>query len=334
MADFVGLDIGTSTIKGVQIKNRTLVSYHKIPSPGVSIVSENPEDIQKLSEALNRFFTEGRFKTRDIVASVPESQVFARVISLPQMGEAEIASAVQNEAQQYVPMPLDQVAFDFEILGPSELEAGKVDVLLVAVPKALTNKYLQITRGAGLNLLSLETETIAISRSIVGQNPEAIMVASIGASTTDIAVFSGGALRFTRSIATGGTALERALTQAFNLAPGQAAEYIRTYGLEEKLEGKVMSAIKPVFDIIKDELKRTQVFFSSRSRRPLERLVLVGGTANLPGVLVYLADSLGMEVARGNPWEIVSVPANFPREQLEEIAPSFAVATGLALKEI
>lgn len=333
MADFVGLDIGTSAIKGVQVKNRTLLSYHQVAEPGVPIVSENANDLKRLSESLRNFFAEGRFKTRDVVASVPESQVFARVISFPQMGEAEIASAVQNEAQQYVPMPLDQVTSDYEILGPSELEQGKIDVLLVAVPKALTNKYLQILRSADLNLLSLETETIALSRSIVGEAKNAMMVASIGASTTDIAVFSGGALRFTRSIATGGQALEHALTQSFNLAPGQAAEYIRTYGLEEKLEGKVMSAIKPVFDIIVEELKRTQVFFSSRGKRPLERLVLVGGTANLPGVLVYLADSLGLEVARGNPWEMISIPANFPREQLEEIAPSFAVAAGLALKE-
>ena len=95
-----------------------------------------------------------------------------------------------------------------------------------------------------------------------------------------------------------------------------------------------MSAIKPVFDIIRDEIKRTQAFFSSRSKRPLQRLILVGGTANLPGVLVYLADSLGMEVARGNPWEAISIPGNFPRDQLEEIAPSFAVAAGLALKEL
>src|SRR3989344_9162682 len=334
MTDFVGLDIGTSTIKGVQIKDHTLISYHQTPAPGVSMVSESPEDLKKLSEALGKFFNEGRFKTTDVVASVPESQVFARVIALPQMGEAEIASSVQNEAQQYVPMPLDQVAFDFEILGPSELEAGKVDVLLVAVPKALTSKYIQITRAAGVNLLSLETETIAISRSVVGKTTDAVMVASIGASTTDIAVFSGGAIRFTRSIATGGQALERALAQSFNLAPGQAAEYIRTYGLEEKLEGKVMSAIKPVFDIIRDEIKRTQAFFSSRSKRPLQRLVLVGGTANLPGVLVYLAQALGMEEARANQWEAISIPGNFPREQLEEIAPSFAVAAGLALKEI
>jgi len=334
MPDFVGLDIGTTALKGVQIKNLTLISYYQKPAPGVSIVSENPEDLKRFSDSLRDFFSEGHFRTRDVVASVPESQVFARVISLPQMGEAEIASSVQNEAPQYVPMPLDQVILSYEILGPSEMEQGKIDVLLVAVPKALTSKYLKVLRDADLNLLSLETETIALERSVVGKKTKnAVMVASIGASTTDIAVFSGGALRFTRSIATGGQALERALTQAFNLAPGQAAEYIRTYGLEEKLEGKVMSAIKPVFDIIVEELKRTQAFFSSRGKVPLERLILVGGTANLPGVLVYLADSLGLEVARGDPWEAISIPASFPREHLEEIAPSFAVAAGLALKE-
>lgn len=334
MADFVGLDIGTSTIKGVQVKNRTLVAYYQSPAPGVSITSEDPADLKKLSETLNKFFSEGRFRTHDLVASVPESQVFARVIAFPQMGEAEVASTIQNEAQQYVPMPLDQVTFDYEILGPSETEADKVDVLLVAVPKVLTNKYLQILRGAGLNPLSFETETIALSRSVVGDSTGPVMVASIGASTTDIAIFLGGALHFTRSIATGGQALEKTLAQTFKIEPGQAAEYLRTYGLEEKLEGKVVGAIKPVFDIIVEELKRAQMFFSSRSKNPISRLVLVGGMANLPGVLVYLADSLGIEVARGNPWETISVPSNFPREELEVHAPSFAVAAGLALKEL
>jgi len=132
----------------------------------------------------------------------------------------------------------------------------------------------------------------------------------------------------------GGQALERALMQAFNLESGQAAEYIQAYGLEEKLEGKVMSAIKPVFDIIVEELKRAQTFFTSRSKRSLSRLVFVGGTANLPGVLVYMAEALGVEVARGNPWETINVPQNLNSEYLEEHAPSFAVAAGLALKEI
>lgn len=333
-SDFVGIDIGTSTIKGVQVKNKTLAAYYQGPASGVSMTSENPNDLKKISESLKKFFNDGKFKTRSVVTSVPESQVFTRVITLPQMGEAEVASAVQNEAQQYVPMPLDQAVLDYEILGTSEVQANSVDVLLVAVPKTLTQKYLQIIQNAGLTPLSLETETIALSRSVVGDSTQPVMVASIGATTTDIAIFSGGALRFTRSIATGGQALERALTQTFNLEPGQAAEYIRAYGLEEKLEGKVMSAIKPVFDIIVEELKRSQAFFTSRGNRSIARLVLVGGTANLPGVLVYLAEALGVEVARGNPWETITVPANFPREYLEEYAPSFAVSAGLALKEI
>ncbi|NIT04399.1 type IV pilus assembly protein PilM [Candidatus Saccharibacteria bacterium] len=334
MAEFVGLDIGTSTIKGVQAKAKTLVAYYQRQAAGVSMASDNQEDLKKISQSINQFFTEGKFKIRSVVTSVPESQVFTRVITLPQMGDTEIASAVQNEAQQYVPMPLDQAILDYEVLGASETQQNAVDILLVAVPKALTQKYVQVLRDAGLTPLSLETETIALSRSVVGDSSNPVMVASIGASTTDIAIFSGGALRFTRSIATGGQALERALTQSFNLEPGQAAEYIRTYGLEEKLEGKIMGAIKPVFDIIVEELKRAQAFFQSKTGRPLNRLVLVGGTANLPGVLIYLAENLGVEAARGNPWEVIAVPKGFPMDYLEEHAPSFAVAAGLALKEI
>lgn len=334
MPDFVGLDIGTSTIKGVELKNRALVAYRWLPAPKVSLLSENPADQKTISEGLDRFFSEGAFKTRNVVTSVPESQVFTRVISLPQMSEGELAKAVENEAQQYIPMPLDRIAFDWEVLGPSETQANQIDLLLIAVPKTLTEKYFQVLHSAGLNPLSLETETIALSRSIVGDSTNPVLVVSIGATTTDISVFSHGALRFTRSIATGGQALERALTQAFNLAPGQAAEYIRTYGLEEKLGGKVMVAIKPIFDIIVEELKRAQLFFSSRSGRTLSRVVLVGGTANLPGILAYLADALGIEVARGNPWETLTIPSTLPREELEENAPSLAVAVGLALKEL
>jgi len=334
MPEFVGLDVGTSTVKGIQVKGRTLLSYRQSPAPEASILSDNSADLKKVSEELGRFFSEGGFKTRNVVVSVPESQVFTRVISLPQMGEAEIASAVQNEAQQYVPMPLEKVTLDYEILGKSETQPDQVDLLLVAVPKSLAQKYLKVLRDGGLNPLSLETETIALSRSVVGDSTNPVMVASIGATTSDISVFSGGTLRFTRSISTGGQALERALLQAFNLQPGQAAEYLRAYGLEEKLGGKVMTAIRPIFDIITGELKRAQAFFSSRGKRPVSRLVLVGGTASLPGVLVYLADALGIEVARGNPWEKISLPSAFPRETLEEQAPSLAIAAGLALKEL
>ena len=250
------------------------------------------------------------------------------------MGGAEIASAVQNEAQQYVPLSLDRITLDYEVLGPSELQGNQLDILLVAVPKTLTQKYFQVLRDAGLNPLSLETETIALARSVVRDPVNPVMVASIGAGATDISIFAKGTLRFTRSVATGAAALERALVQNFNLDPKQASEYLKTYGLEERLGGKVGTTVRPVFDIIVEELKRAQVFFSSHSRIPVNRLVLVGGLANLPGVLIYLADALGVEVARGNPWEAISIPANFPREQLEERAPLLAVAAGLALKEL
>ena len=339
MPNFIGLDIGSTMLKAVQIKERTLFAFAYAPTPaGITLASEDEESLVKLSKAVAGLVIGGNFSSQDVVVALPESQIFTRVIPFPQMEEKEIASAVQNEAQQYIPLPLEQTALDYEILGPSEVKSGQINILLVAAPKALTQRYLKVLRRAGLNPLSLETETMALSRSVVGdtsKNP--VMVASIGARTTDLSIFSGNTLRFTRSISTGGEALVRALSQHLGFEMEQAQEYFKSYGLLEKgskAEGKVMTAIRPIFDIIVEEIRRAQAFYSSHHKKQVRRLIVVGGVANLPGIVVYLAEALGVEVGRGDPWRTISVPNSFPKKELAELAPAFAIAVGLALKEI
>lgn len=339
MADFIGLDIGSTTLKAVQVKERALFAFAYAPTPlGVTAASEDREDLAKLSEAIADLFAAGKFSSRDVVVALPESEIFTRVITFPQMEEKEIAAAVQNEAQQYIPLPLEQTALDYEILGPSEVEPKQIDILLVAAPKTLTERYVSVLRRAGLHPLSLETEAMALSRSVVGETTRTpAMVASIGARTTDLSIFSGNTLRFTRSVPTGGEALVRALSQKFGFDMAQAREYFGSYGLLEqglKGGGKVTAAIKPIFDIIVGEIKRSLAFYSSRYKKRVSRIVLVGGVANLPGVVIYLTEALGIEVGRGDPWETVTVPPGFPQKGLQELAPVLAIAVGLALKEI
>lgn len=339
MAEFVGLDIGTTSLKAVQIKAKTLRAFAYVPTPpGVTLAAEDKESLAKLSAALADLFLRGNFGGRDVAVALPESQIFTQVVSFPQMEAEEIAAAVQNEAQQYTPLPLEETALDYEILGPSEVKPEQIDILLVAAPKALTQRYVSLLRQAKLNPLSLEPEAIALSRSVVGDTSKhPVMVASIGARTTDLSISSGGTLRFTRSISTGGEALVRALSQSLGFEMEQAQEYFKSYGLLEKgsrAESKVMSAIRPIFDIIVEEIRRALAFYTSHHRKQVRRLVLVGGVANLPGIVIYLAEALGVEVERGDPWETISIPDTFPKKELAELAPAFAVAVGLALKEI
>jgi len=338
MAETVGLDIGSTILRAAQIKKRTLLAFAYAPAPaGITIASEDKEDLTKLAEAIANLFRSGNFSSRNVVVSLLEPEIFTRVIAFPQMEEKEITAAVQNEAQQYIPLPLEETTLDYEILGPSEVESGKIDVLLVAAPKVLTQRYVTVLNQAGLNPLSLETEAMALSRSGVGDTSKApMMITSIGAKTTDLSIFSGNALRFTRSISTGGEALIRALSQSLGFEMEQAQEYFKSYGLLEdpKTGGKVMTAIKPIFDIIVEEIRRSLAFYSSRHKKQVKRLILIGGVTNLPGIVVYLAEALGIEVGRGNPWETITIPDEFPRKELTELAPTFAVAIGLALKEL
>lgn len=343
--DFVGLDLGASYFKAVELHHEPhllpkLTLYASAPAAPHPLTSESESDIKANAETLKNFFDSFSFSSRAVVVALPESQIFTRVITLPRMSDKELKNAMQWEAEQYVPIALSEVNLDWQILdgGGASGETAQMDVLLIAAPKNLVAKYLKVLQAAGLEVLGVETETLAAVRSLVGSAvaTPVTMVVNIGSATTDLAVVSRGALRFTRSVSTGGTALARAISQSLGFDLDQAEEYKKTYGLDEtKLEGKVTQAIKPIFDVIVEEIKRSMAFYTThRKDDKIKRVVISGGTASLPGIVVYLADSLDVEVQLGNPWLFVSCPPKFPPKELEEVGPSFAVAVGLALREV
>lgn len=343
--DFIGLDIGTSSIKAVELHREgrglpRLQLYASSPVPPFQIMSENESDQKAFSKGLSDFISSFPFSTRGAVIALPESQIFTRVISLPSMSEKELKSAMQWEAEQYIPIPLTEVNLDWQILDGNDGKVGgdQVEVLLVAAPKNLISRYLKVLQQASIEVLGIETETIAVARSLVGEEASTppTMVVNIGAATTDLTVVSRGSVRFTRSISTGGSALARAVSQSLGFDLDQAEEYKRTYGLDSsKLEGKVTTAIKPIFDVIVEEIKRSITFYASHHQgEAIKRAIISGGTAALPGIIVYLAEGLNVEVQLGNPWGFIDCPPKFSAKELEEIGPSFAVASGLALKDV
>lgn len=344
--NFIGLDIGTSSIKAVELtggKKPQLMVFADASMPAVTLASESEEDLKTIASSLDKFISESGFTTRDVVVALPESQVFTRVVPMPEMTEKELSGAVEWEAGQYIPVPLDEVYVSHQILKDHRVQKndgskGKVNVLLIAAPKIVVDKYVRTLKYAGLEAIAVETETTAVARSLVGSTAQQYptLLINIGASTTDLAIVSGGDLRFTRSISTGGTALARAISQSLGFEFQQAEEYKKTYGLEEShLEGKVMEAIKPVFDILINEIKRSIAFYVSHYEdKALKNVILCGGTASLPGIIVYLAAILDLEVQLGNPWQEIIIPETFDTQELEEAGPRFAVATGLALKKI
>lgn len=339
----LGLDIGSTYIRGVVLSHNDnppkLLTYGKIPTPIPGMSSEADLDLENVAESIKKLVTDIKSPTRDVVVALSESRIFSRVIyDLPFLTNEELAQAIKFAAEEFVPMPIKDVNLNYQILYRSALKGpnSRTVVFVVATPKAVVSKYLKVLTTAGVKTLSIETELIAISRSLVTFNSfsPTTLVIQLNNFTTDYGVVSDGLLLLTRSISTGSLALTRAIAQAFGFELTQAEEYKKVYGMNEnQLEGKLHQVIKPIIDIIASEARR--VIQAHETRNPdnrIKRVVLSGGGAQLPELVVYFANILGLEVQEADPWAAVSKnPADTPKLIAE--ASSYSTAVGLALWE-
>ncbi len=338
-----GLDIGTTSTKLIQLNRNNdqfdLITSGFVVSPARALVSESPEDQDSLVDSIKKLLDEAKPTTKNVITALPESQIFTRVIDMPALTESELTSALKWEAEQYVPLPLNEVQLDWQVLDTIQdsSKEQKMEILLVAAPKILVDKYLKVLDSAGLTPLTLETEAMALNRSLLtnanATTPTTLLI-SFGASTTDISVIRAGKLTFTRSITTGGSAVTRAVAQDLGFEVSQAEEYKKTYGLDaNQLEGKVMQSIKPVFDVVVNEIRRALAYYlGKRPEDPIKRAIVTGGASLMPGLVVYLANSLGLEVQIGNPWDKVNLPPS-NKQTLTDRSVEFATCVGLAMRE-
>jgi type IV pilus assembly protein PilM len=339
MPDLItGLDIGTSTIKAVVLSHKNkqpeLISLGSIASPQPGMISESDIDLEVVAKAVKNLLTQIK-APNTIMAALPESKIFTRVISdLPFLTDEELSAAIRYSAEEFIPLPMDQVNLTWQVIFRSK-EKNKTEVFVIASPKTLVNKYLKIFSMAGIKPVALETEVIAASRALVTEAnfaPTTLLI-QLGANTTDFAIISKGVIMMTRSIVTGGMAFTRSLSQYLNFEFMQAEEYKKVYGMmEDQLGGKISQVLKPLVDVIVMETRRViQSFQTKDSQNPIKRIVLTGGGAKMPGLVIYFANNLNMEVQEADPWFLVKRTPDLA-QKLAVDAPLYSVAVGLALR--
>lgn len=332
-----GLDVGSQLIKAVELAREgdsfRLVAAGVAQAPPKGMESESEQDLTAISTTIRKLYSDSKISTPNVVIALPESQVFTRLVKFPALTDQEVASAIQWEAEQYIPIPIAEATVDYQIVARKQDTTGETSVLLVATPRALVEKYLNVARNAGLRPVAVETELLALSRSIAPAQKIALVI-DFGATSTDIAICQDRQLVFSRSIPTAGEAFTRAVSQGLGVDVTSAEEYKRTYGLSAgKLEGKVKTALDPIVKVVIDELKKAiQYWLSEQQGAPVEIAALTGGTAGLPEVSPIVADTLGIEVTIGNPFAQVSKDEVAAR-QLSGFAPIYAIAVGLAKRE-
>ncbi len=339
----VGLDIGFSAFKVVALSldkdKSSLFSLGSIPAPQPGMISDADDDLEQVASAIKKLFTAANINPNEVVTALPEAKVFTRVVDdLPYLSDNELSSAISYASEEFIPMSLSEVNLNWQVLARSDGKGkdGRTVVLVIASPKNIVSKYIKVLTMANIKPRAIETETIAAARSLVGNNTfsPSTLIIQFGAATTDFAVVSKGLIWLTRSISTAGMSLTRTLSQHFNFEFSQAEEYKKVYGLlEDQLEGKVREALKPVVDIICGEAKRVvQSFQAKYPQNPIKRIILSGGGAKMPGLVIYLANTLGLEVQEADPWYTVFKDQNLTGK-LTQDAPSYSVAVGLSMRE-
>lgn len=336
----VGLDIGTKSIKVVELnqdgdkfslKSAGAVGYVGAPiEPNL----QDEKEIAALGSVIKKLMQDAKVTSKDVSISLPESQVFTRMLKFPMLTDQEISSAVKWEAEEYIPIPLKEAIVEHSIL--DRLESSnppQVVVLLIAVLKTLVEKYVEVVNAAGLNVISVETELLSMVRSLAVPE-KTIMVVDFGAKSTDIAVARNMQLYFSRSIPTAGDAFSRAVGQSLGVNMQQAEQYKRAYGLSEgQLEGKVGRAIVPILKVVSEEIKKASHYYQMEVKGdPVEMVMLAGGSAGIPGMAPTLSNLLNIEVTIGSPFTRVTVdPAS--ASSLANYAPLYSVAVGLAMRK-
>ncbi len=334
----VGLDIGTTSIKAIWTRKNgnqaQLLGAGAIQAPVRGIFSESEQDLQSLAVVIRKLFTDTNIKSKDIVVGLPESEVVTKIIEMPSLSDNELASAIVYEAEQYIPLPSNEANISYDVIDRPTDKSAKMKVLLVATSKSLVEKYMMVTKMAGLNLIAIETNLISAARALLKPGSGTNIILEIGARNSSIGVFKEGQIVFSRTIPTAGEALTRAVSLGLSMDLAQAEEYKKAYGLSpEQLEGKIVGSIKPVFDVIATEVTKSIEFY--RSMNPtdtIQNIVLSGGSSGLPEIIPNLAQKLGVQVVIGDPFGTISKDERMTAA-LEGYAPLYPVAVGLSLRE-
>ena len=346
----LGIDIGTSSIKVVQLKRSEgrykLETYGELQTYGYLERLNDPfqtKNLQMLesqvAEMLRKITKEAGITTKKVALSIPIFSSFISVVDLSPMSEKELSRALVFESKRYIPVSLDEVKIDWEIIDKQPVDSKnlfKFRVLLVAVPKEVITKYLRITRNLGLEVLALELENFSYARSLVGNDLSAVCILDFGARSTSFTVVDKGFIQLSHSSDMAGTELTKALAYSMGIDFKRAEIYKKERGLDHKeLEAgrEIKEVILTLIDKLVFEIERAIESYESKTKRKVTKLILSGGSGNLFGLDEYLKNKLKIDVIPGNPWAKVVYPPII-EPALKEIAPKFAVAVGLAMREI
>lgn len=340
----LGIDIGTTNIKAVELSGSgtdvilenygVLETYGYLERPNAAIQSNYFKIVEEATtDLLNKLFSTFRPKTKKAVFSLPTFSSFITVFDIPFQDQKEIERAIPFEAKKYIPVPLDDLEIDWAVINSSQNEkVVKSQVLLIAIPKELIARYGRIAKSVGLDVVALELESVALTRALVGQDKSPLLIMDIGSQSTNLSVIDNGYLMSNENLTLAGAEISHTLAKGLGISQERAEEFKRVKGFNvDQNEAEVVNMMLPIVDYFGNEINRAIGIYNGKTNKQIKKVILSGGTANLPGLDAYLSQSLNISVERAWPFTQVKFQP-FLEPLLREIGPSLSVSVGLALR--
>lgn len=339
-----GLDLSDLSMKAVWLnragKQDSVVSFGSVPLPTGSVIDGEIMDsgiVQGAIAALLEKAGPKKIRTRQVVCSLPETKAFLRIISLPAMEEDEVKEAIKWEIEANIPLTLDQVYYDWQVLDLNlTQEKGKISVLVVAVARNVVDQFQAVLAAAGLEVVGLETESIAQARSLLDERNEkrTTLIVDIGDRRTSFLIAIGNTPCFTSSVPLSSQMVTDAISKSFHISFDEAEEIKIKQGLGSlALKSPVLQAVLPVLENIAVEIEKSIDFYLNNLRysENIDSIVLCGGGSIMQGLLPYFSRRLGRPIEFGNPWTNVKLGEQLPLIN-RNYSVQYSTAIGLALR--
>lgn len=357
MSKSIGLDIGSHSIKLVELKMTskgpflTCLGMKEIP------YGTDKEDIHTISEILKGLLNEIGLKTKKVNLSVSGPGVHLKRISIPSLPKGELKEAVRWEVKDSIPYPVETAQIDFHILNEYvEENVKKLDLIVVACPKQLVDRTLSIVKGAGLQAIHLDVGPFALWNTLLSLNhmkeEETVALIDIGAEKTGIYFFKNQTLQFTREVTPAGADITKAVMEGIGSGESPQPLYERAESIKgemgiplEPYQGKggdpstslskVAFLVRPVMEKLIAEIERSLEYFRNLfNDEKIDRVLLTGGSAHLKNMVPYLSRELRLSVEHFNPMKkILFDSKRIDAQFLDQMGSSFAIAAGIALPQ-
>lgn len=340
----LGLDISSSAVKLIELARDgngfRVECYAAEAMPAAAISEKTIVDIEAAGEAVRRVVKRAGSRTRHAAVAIGGAAVITKTIPMPAaLKDAELIEQIELQADQYIPFPLEEVRYDFEVLGPTRNDPDMVNVLLAATRAENVEQRQAVLEAAGLTAKVVDIEAYALEnacRLLAHQIPDegverTIGVADFGATTTTFSVLRDMSIVYTRDQAFGGKQLTEEIMRHYGLSFEEAGKAKKEGGLPDNYNDEVLV---PFMEDMAQQVSRSLQFFQSASggEEMLDLVVVTGGCSAIPGIADVITERAGVQTVVGNPFGRMKISTKARAQLAESDSGALMIACGLALR--